>query len=386
MASADIPPEQGSLERLGVAIETEIPEEILKPSVIRALRFRQQAKLGYYTKDVEAFVQEKALTSVEWYIQRLHARDLDVHRLGEELDRLEIDMMNVRAQFEMAAASAPIAAAIAQAEQDPEVEAIVARARQDQADLAAAYERINALEADLAAVGNSAPVQDAAIETRIAELEGELEAAEEERDNYALLLSQAQEQGSEASAEAPGEDVAANVRELEEYAQQQDDYIDLLLNRIDELEALLPSGVEAPAAEAAEQPEGDEIEDEFEGEAELEGEEEPEEQEPVALEEIDEAEELPADGYEEEEAADELVLPESEPLDPATEFGYAFGASDDDDFDLVAGREELIGQEPDQVEYEEVTPEEDRDQQPREPRHVWNGIELPEGLTPEDFQ
>lgn len=369
MASADIPPEQGSLERLGVTIETEIPEEILKPSVIRAVRFRQQAKLGYYTKDVEAFVQEKALPSVEWLIQRLHARDLDVHRLGEELDRLEVDMINIRAQFEMAAASAPIAAAIAQAEQDPEVEAIVARAQQDQADLAAAYKRIEALEADLAAMGNTVPVQDVAIETRIAELEGQLEAAEGERDNYALLLKQSQNKAGTSSTQEQDGDFAAHIQQLEEYAQQQDEYIDLLLNRIDELEDQLQNASQEHAeAPSSALPENEaEIETPFEqSHDEAAGDEASLEDAPV---------------LEEEEA----LLPESEPLDTATEFGYSF-AQHDDGFELVAGREELIGQEPEQVEHEETTFEEDRDEQPHEPPQIWNGIELPEGLTPEDFE
>lgn len=311
MAQPSIPAEQGSLERLGIPNETEMPDGILTPSAIRQVRFRQQASRGYYTKDVEAFVNEQATISVEWYIQRLQARDGDVHRLGEELDRLEVDLINMRGQLELAAASAPLAEAIRDAQQDPEVEAIVNKAKRTEADLERANLRIAALEEDLAAAASTAPaaaVQDIAAQERIAELEAELAASEQQVAGF-----------------------AEQVQAMETYSDQQDEYIDLLL-------AQLP-------AEAGEQA-------------------------------TTEAE--PAEGAEQQPSLPEEIERSAEPE-------QAVAAEPETVADEPRGSEYL---EPEYPEHEaEPDVQRTREAQPTDQqRHVWNGVELPDGLTPEDFE
>jgi len=178
MASESIPAEQGSLERLGIATETQIPENILTPSNVAAVRFRQQRERGYYTKDVETFVKDQVKITLEWFAQRLHARDLDVHVLGGELDRAEVDIANLRAQLQVSEATAPFQDIIAQAQQDPEIEAMMARMNQDlddararTASLEREVERLSASNADLVNYSEEQDRYIDAVETRIRELE-----------------------------------------------------------------------------------------------------------------------------------------------------------------------------------------------------------------------
>lgn len=89
----------GSLEQMGIAVETSLPEGALTPAVAKGVKFTQ-TKPGYHFREVEAY-KETVDYTLEVYAQLLHQRDLDVHKLGAELDRAHVDVKNLQNQIEV---------------------------------------------------------------------------------------------------------------------------------------------------------------------------------------------------------------------------------------------------------------------------------------------
>lgn len=94
------PLEQGSLERLGISLEVSPDADVLTPGKVKAVRFRESKPKGYAFPDVESFVYDFVIPSITWYAETLHGRNLAIHKLGEELDRVEVDNANLRASLE----------------------------------------------------------------------------------------------------------------------------------------------------------------------------------------------------------------------------------------------------------------------------------------------
>lgn len=89
----------GSLEQMGISVETNLPEGVLTPAYAKGVKFTQ-TKPGYHFREVEAY-KESVDHSLEAYAALLHQRDLDVHRLGGELDRSQVDIKNLQNQIEV---------------------------------------------------------------------------------------------------------------------------------------------------------------------------------------------------------------------------------------------------------------------------------------------
>lgn len=117
--------QQGSLERLGIPLETLPGEGVLTPGTVKAVRFRMSKPTGYAVKDVEDFVLDIVQPSLTWYSQALHQRDLAIHTLGEELDRAEVDLLNLRFQLQTTQYSARVEEGVALNQDDKEMAALL---------------------------------------------------------------------------------------------------------------------------------------------------------------------------------------------------------------------------------------------------------------------
>lgn len=89
----------GSLEQLGINVETQLPDGVLTPAESKGVRFTQ-TRPGYHFREVEAYKEEVDKT-LDSYAAILHARDMDVYNLGAELDRARVDVANLRNQIEV---------------------------------------------------------------------------------------------------------------------------------------------------------------------------------------------------------------------------------------------------------------------------------------------
>lgn len=89
----------GSLEQLGINVETQLPDGVLTPAESKGVRFTQ-TRPGYHFREVEAYKEEVDKT-LDAYATVLHARDMDVYNLGAELDRARVDVANLRNQIEV---------------------------------------------------------------------------------------------------------------------------------------------------------------------------------------------------------------------------------------------------------------------------------------------
>lgn len=123
----DVTPGQGSLERLGIPVETTPSEGVVTPGSAKSIRFRVSRPEGYAYADVESFIFEILIPSLDWYSQTLHSRDLAVHKLGEELDKAEINSINLKAQLEQAELNTSFGSSVQNAEADEEVSRLVNR-------------------------------------------------------------------------------------------------------------------------------------------------------------------------------------------------------------------------------------------------------------------
>ena len=89
----------GSLEQLGINVETQLPDGVLTPAESKGVRFTQ-TRPGYHFREVEAYKEEVDKT-LDSYAAILHTRDMDVYNLGAELDRARVDVANLRNQIEV---------------------------------------------------------------------------------------------------------------------------------------------------------------------------------------------------------------------------------------------------------------------------------------------
>lgn len=140
----------GSLERLGIELETQPPENILTPGEAKGARFQISQPKGYYPTDVDTFMESSVIPSLAWYAKALHERDLDIHKLGEKLDQAEVDLKNLKTELAAAQYSAPLSAALEKNQDDKEMTAILEQLEQARAEAAAANAALATATAALA--------------------------------------------------------------------------------------------------------------------------------------------------------------------------------------------------------------------------------------------
>jgi hypothetical protein len=129
---------EGSLERLGVQVQTVIEEDILTEAQALKVRFRATKvkgysnPVGYAFSEVDTFVRNIVTPSLAWYQNALHERDKTVHRLGEELDRLQVDNTNLTKQLEYIQYNSRISDGIQAGQDDQEMSALLSRLQEQQ--------------------------------------------------------------------------------------------------------------------------------------------------------------------------------------------------------------------------------------------------------------
>jgi chromosome segregation ATPase len=88
------------LRQFRIKPETELNDDILTPSKIAKVRFRESSPKGFSFTDVEQFHNDVS-RSLQWYIKALEQRDKDVHRLATEIDKYITDYQNLRFEIEV---------------------------------------------------------------------------------------------------------------------------------------------------------------------------------------------------------------------------------------------------------------------------------------------
>lgn len=133
---SDYEQQQGALERLGIPVETIPPENVLTSGQARSIRFRVSRPQGYAYGDVESFIFEYLLPTLEWYANALHQRDLAVHKLGELADILEVNNMNLQAQLDNKEYNEALGIAIEEDEKSSDIDILIARIKELEAQIA----------------------------------------------------------------------------------------------------------------------------------------------------------------------------------------------------------------------------------------------------------
>lgn len=83
----------GVLKALGVEQEVSIPKDILTSSEVKGVQFRESTPKGYFYDDVDQWHSQVAKT-IAWFGDQHHARNLDLHKVAQEIDRLSTDIQN----------------------------------------------------------------------------------------------------------------------------------------------------------------------------------------------------------------------------------------------------------------------------------------------------
>lgn len=192
--------EQGALERLGIPVETTPPDGVMTSGQARSVRFRIGRPQGYAFGDVESFIFDHIQPTLDWYANALHQRDLAVHRLGELVDKLEVDLQNANAQLDNKQYNEALGVAVDMAETDDETDVLLARIKELERALAAAQQnQSDAVNAPIQAPdGEYYPREEVEgfIAAAVAEAEARKEAEIAERGYYT------QEQVEQILAEA----------------------------------------------------------------------------------------------------------------------------------------------------------------------------------------
>jgi hypothetical protein len=245
-------PPVGSLERRGIAVETLIDPNVLTPGAAKSVHFRVSKPSGYSFQEVDDFVTNIVIPSIEWYAQVLYQRDKVVHTLGAELDKAEVDIKNLKSQLQFAEYNSTIKEGIERNADDKEVAALMERLTTAEAELAALQAggagavvgaallpeetaaQIAELEAYIAQITEQYNQLVAQYETDTAELQARIEALQ--------AIVDAAENGTpdEVAAAVAGdpagdEETAAHIAELEAYINQITEQYNQLLELYNEL-------------------------------------------------------------------------------------------------------------------------------------------------------
>jgi hypothetical protein len=122
--------QQGSLERLGIPVETVVPEGVMTSGQARSVRFRNSRPQGYAYGDVESFIFDHIIPTLTWYSEELHQRDLAIHKLGEELDAAEVTIVNLQAQLDNKDFNDAVGRAVGDADRSVEEQQLMVRVKE----------------------------------------------------------------------------------------------------------------------------------------------------------------------------------------------------------------------------------------------------------------
>lgn len=90
---------QDILALLRIAPQTDIPESVITAAESGNVQFRTSTPEGYLFHDVEEW-HRAVVSSLTWFSEALHRRDLDVVRLATEVDRAQTDKINQKYEME----------------------------------------------------------------------------------------------------------------------------------------------------------------------------------------------------------------------------------------------------------------------------------------------
>lgn len=225
------PQPEGSLERLGVQVETEIDPNVLTTGGAKAIRFRGSKPSGYSFQEVDDFVNNIVVPSIDWYSQTLYQRDKVVHTLGRALDQAETDIKNLKSQLQFVSYNSQIKEGIDLNKDDKEVAGLMQRLTEAEAELkqlkenptAAAQqtggdsenlERIAELETYIDAVSKQYQTLVDQYETDTAALQGQIDALTQAGQ---ALTPETGSNAPEGAPDADSEALKGRITELEEY-------------------------------------------------------------------------------------------------------------------------------------------------------------------------
>lgn len=217
------------LNQLEIRIETFVPDEVLSDAKVKALVFRQSQPRGYLFEDVDKAIKE-IRKSLDWYANALYKRDLDVHKLAEELGKTIVDLEN--AKYELEAIKARGRALVDEhgqfAEVDSDAHRVVVLSRQNK-ELLQKLEQweqaVNSAEEEIQ--GKDSLIENLKRELDISRdrpvLEESRSLSDQEREHYEDLLKW-------------GDQVEEEFEKLVKENQQQESIIRDLSSRVKELE------------------------------------------------------------------------------------------------------------------------------------------------------
>ena len=126
----------GSLERLGIPVETILDPNVLSPGTAKSVHFRVSKPQGYSFQEVDDFVENIVVPSIDWFTNMLYHRDKAVHTLGTMLDQAETDIKNLNGQLQFAEYNSQIKKGIDLNADDKEVAALLDRLEAAESELA----------------------------------------------------------------------------------------------------------------------------------------------------------------------------------------------------------------------------------------------------------
>lgn len=210
----------GSLEKRGIQVETQIDPNVLSSSAAKAIRFRLSKPSGYALSEVDDFVRNIVQTSIDWYNQTIYERDKTVHYLGEELDKAETDIANLKSQIQFLEYNGQIEKGISQNSDDKEMVALMEKLATSEKEITSLHEQLNSIN-NTTETNNNNPEQEAYIE-QITTQYNELFA----RYNEDVESLQTQLEGTVPEVEVI--ELKNEIKKLKVYTKDLDDYISSL--------------------------------------------------------------------------------------------------------------------------------------------------------------
>lgn len=227
---AETQPHGGSLEKRNINVETVIDDNVLTSAASKSVRFRIAKPSGYAPSEVDDFIANIVQPSIDWYTQIIHSRDKVVHFLGEELDRAETDIFNLKSQIQFIEYNSKIEEGISRNTDDKEMVALMER-------LSATEAEAERLKEELANTTQSTPTD---ADVRIQEIQ----------QKYNDLQTQYHEEVSELQAKLAETPEPSASPETEQYIQQVTDQYNELLARYTEDTQALQAQIDTLVSEA----------------------------------------------------------------------------------------------------------------------------------------
>lgn len=207
---------QDVLSVLGIQLQTNLEEGVFSPSEIKSAQFRARKPDGYNYDDVDTW-HRHVVRTIDWFVSKLHQRDIDVHRLATEIDKNITDLTNLRYELELSRGTHAMPHA------DPALQLEIQRRDDEIARLAEALERAQNAAPRVAA--SSAGLSDEERQQFI-DLQEWAEQAEESYVQLEERLSTLETEKAELEAEKTT--LETSLSEAQSYANQIEEYANQL--------------------------------------------------------------------------------------------------------------------------------------------------------------